>query len=262
MGYMVGWLGNRLFTAIGLLLDFCALPVAAFGRAVRLTRSQWVVIGRYFFAQVYFTGVQAVFLVSAMGLLLGGIFAIEGNNGLEQFGSQRALGEMMIFVLVREICPLLTALIVILRSGSAVTIELGYMSALGEIESIVMMGIDPLQLLGIPRLLGMSLSVICLAIFHTSVALLGGALIAWSVGGVSLYSLLGELLITVTGIDFVVLLAKALIFGVSLSAVCLYYGFNTGSEITMVPVQTSKAMVMSMAICLLWNVFFSVLLYV
>lgn len=262
MGYFIGWLGNRSFVAVGLLLDFCALPVATLGGAWKLTWAQWSVIRRYFFVQVYFTGVQAFLLVCFMGLLLGGIFAIEGNNGLEQFGSQRALGEMMIFVLVREICPLLTALIVILRSGSAVTIELGYMSALGEIESIMMMGIDPLQLLGIPRLLGMSLSVICLSIFHTCVALLGGAFIPWGVGGVSLYSLLGELLITVTGIDFIVLLAKSLVFGISLSVVCLYYGFNTGSEITRVPVQTSKALVMSMAVCLFWNVFFSVLLYV
>jgi phospholipid/cholesterol/gamma-HCH transport system permease protein len=262
MGLMIGWIGRKFLEAIELFLDFCALPVATLGGAWRLTWSQWSIIRRYFLVQVYFTGVQAFFLVCIMGLLIGGIFAIEGHNGLEKFGSQRALGEMMIFVLVREICPLLTALIVILRSGSAVTIELGYMSALGEIESIVMMGIDPVQLLGIPRLLGMSLSVICLSIFHTSVSLLGGALIAWTIGGVSLYSLLVELLLTVTGTDFIVLLAKALTFGVSLSVVCLYFGFRTGSEITRVPVQTSKALVLSMAVCLFWNVFFSFLLYV
>ncbi len=129
--------------------------------------------------QIYYTGLEALALIVAVGLLLGTLVIVESAAQLERVGGEEVIGSLLVIIIIRELGPLVTAVVVILRSGTAISIELGYMKVLKEIQTLSMQGINPLHLIAIPRLIGMIISLICLFVIFDIVAILGGAIDAW-----------------------------------------------------------------------------------
>src|SRR5690606_15162446 len=105
-------------------------------------------------AQIYFTGFQALPLITVLAFATGAVVVLQSTSQFNLMGGGNAIGQLIVLVVVREVAPLLTALIVIARSGTAVASELGNMKANKEIESLISMGIDPQSFIVFPRLLG------------------------------------------------------------------------------------------------------------
>lgn len=125
-------------------------------------------------SQIYFTGFQALPLITVLALATGGIIVLQSSMQLTLIGGASMLGNILLVVIVREVGPLLTALIVIARSGTAVASEIGNMRVNREIEALESMGINPLSYIVFPRIVGGVISVICLAFYFNLIALAGG----------------------------------------------------------------------------------------
>jgi len=211
--------------------------------------------------QIYFTAVQALPIIVFISLIIGSMIVIQFSK---QFGSVEGnfiLGNLVVFLIVRELGPLITAIIVILRSAVAVTIETGYMSVLHEVEAIEMMGIDPLYLVCLPRLIGITTAILCLFMIFDIVALVGGYIVSWMFTDIPMEDFLPEIGKAITGTDLAVGIIKAIFFGYIITTVCLYRGFKVEKSITEIPPATSKAAVECLLYCLFVTITISVIFY-
>ena len=213
--------------------------------------------------QVYFTAVQAFWIVSAIALALGAVIVMQGLENLSRVGAQEVLYQLLIVGIIRELGPLLTAVVLILRSGSAIAIEMGYMTVLGEIESLEMSGVHPLHLLAGPRLVGMTISMICLYVVFSAVATVGSFMVVRGLElvPVSLWTLTFGLARSLVPADLIVGLAKSVYFGAVISITCLYYGLSARGAVTAIPQRTSAALVSCFAYCFFGSGVISAIFY-
>jgi phospholipid/cholesterol/gamma-HCH transport system permease protein len=243
------------------LLDLLGFFTDCLSTTIRYRHRGRRITTRAILQQIYFTGVQSLELICSIALLAGGLVVIQGTAQLTRVGGREGLATLLTAVIIREVGPLLTAVIVTLRSGSAIAIEMGYMTVLREIESIKMQGIHPLHLLAVPRLVGVTVAVICLSVFFDVVSIGGGFFAAWVLLDIPPWSLLNDLIRTLSGTDVMVGSVKAFFFGVIISVVCLHQGFQAGEAITSVPRQVSRALVQCFIFCILVNVLVSAVFY-
>lgn len=256
-----GFCGRWLLQKLSRLADMFGFLVVCLKTALRYRHTGQRLMARTFVQQIYFTGVQSLELICFIALLVGGLVVIQGIAQLTRVGSREVLASLLTAVIIREAGPLITAVVVILRSGSAIAIEMGYMTVLNEIESIEMQGIDPLHLLGIPRLVGVTIAVLCLIVFFNVVSIFGGFIAAWALVDVPFWALFDEVAREVDGIDIIVGSAKALIFGLTIALVCMYHGFRTGRAVTDIPPKVSRALVDCFIFCTFCNVLISAVFY-
>jgi phospholipid/cholesterol/gamma-HCH transport system permease protein len=211
--------------------------------------------------QVYFTGLQALPVVGFMALLLGVGVIVESMERLHGSGLEEYLGRVMIVMIIRELGPIMTALLVILRSGVAVGIKLGYMTALRETEAIEMQGVDPLHVVAIPRVIGLMTAIICLLIYFDLLAVFGGSAFAWLVMDVPLGSLSWVVSRALVFSDVAIGLIKAAFFGGVIGVVFVHRGMSTGRGLTLVAPQVSRAAVECLIWCLALDVIISAFFY-
>ncbi len=211
--------------------------------------------------QIYFTAIQALPIVVFISLIVGSIIIIQsaGHSGLIE--ESAVLSDVIVILIIRELGPLFVAIIVILRSAIAITIEAGYMTILKEIDSIEMMGIDPVYVVCLPRLLGITTATLCLFLVFDTVAIFGGYAVAWTATSVPLDNFLSGIGKSITTTDIIVPIIKALFFGVIIAANCLYRGLNVKLDVTQIPSTCSKAAVECLLYCLFVNILISVLFY-
>ena len=122
---------------------------------------------RLLIRQMRFIGAESFFLVGLIGLFTGMVLGLQGYNTLSRFGSEGALGTVVALVLVRELGPVLAALMVAARAGSAMAAELGSMQATEQIDALSVMAINPVQYLVSPRVLAGIISFPLLTAFLT-----------------------------------------------------------------------------------------------
>jgi phospholipid/cholesterol/gamma-HCH transport system permease protein len=207
------------------------------------------------------TGVRALplflFISLAFGLVVvGGTISLFSKAGF----ITSLLGRTMVVVVVRELGPLFTAMLVLARSGTRNVIELGTTRALGELEALEALRIDPIHYLVMPRVIGMALAVFALTIYFILGALVSGYLFAF-VNNVPLqpdeyyHQLTGAL----TGLDFVVLALKSTLFGTVIAVVTCYHGLAQPLRLEEISRATIQAVVQSVIACVLLDVAFSVI---
>jgi len=211
-------------------------------------------------SQIYFTGVQSMPLVFVVALLTGGLLIIQSAEYLTSVGEE-FFGTLVNVIIIREIGSLLTAIIVLLRSGAAVATEMGYMAVLKETKGIEMMGINPVHYLAIPRMIGISISMICLFVCFSIISILGGMLLTWMITNIEMTNLIKELSQSIGAIDLFVGMTKSLFFGIFVSLVSLYHGFNAAGALTSIPPRVSRAMVGGLILCISFSVMISALFY-
>jgi phospholipid/cholesterol/gamma-HCH transport system permease protein len=127
--------------------------------------------------QIYFQGTLSLLIIAVSGMFIGMVLALQGNHVLEQFNSQEALGQMVALSVVRELGPVVTALLFAGRAGSALTAEIGLMQATDQISMLEMMAVDPLQRIIAPRFWGGFISMPILTIIFSAVAIFGAYLL-------------------------------------------------------------------------------------
>jgi phospholipid/cholesterol/gamma-HCH transport system permease protein len=245
----VGYLGRQSMQRLNRYADQSALFYRILRQIIVNPRvGRWLRL-RIIIEQIYFTAVEALWIVIPIALLLGSMMILQFSG----VAAQHDLGRITVALLIREFGPLITALIVILRSATAITIETGYMNVLHEIEAMEMQGIDPLDILSVPRMIGITVSMFCLITVFCIISVLGGYAIAWALTTLPLQNFLSQIGKAITGLDIVVVALKALFFGVGITVISMHYGLTIWKGITEIPVATSKGAVACLFYCLAVN---------
>ena len=210
-------------------------------------------------SQIYFTGVEALPILAVISLGIGAAVIIQGVSLLPKFGQGELTYKILILVITRELGPLLTALIIAARSGSAITTELGNMVVDHEIEAYVAAGIDPIEHLAAPRVIGVTVAMVFLNLYFNLFGLFGSCWIASLIHGIPLGDYLGNLVLVMSAGDVLSSFLKSIIFGIILATVATYYGFHVERAVTEVPQKTIQSLGASMTLCIIANTLITIL---
>ena len=213
-------------------------------------------------SQIYFTGYMALPLITFIALATGSIIVMQSTAQLSLLGSQDMMGNILIVTIVRELGPLLTALIVIARSGTAVASELGNMQVNREIEALRSMSIEPLSYVVFPRIVAGIVSLICLSFYFNCVALIGGYIVANFANHLSFQFYLEVLAQAITPHDFSLSLIKNFTGGLIIFAIACDQGFKVKNGPHEVPIATTQAVVNSIISVMAFYLSLTVLTYV
>ena len=212
-------------------------------------------------AQVYFTGWQALPLITVLAVATGAVVILQSSAQLSLLGGSAMIGNLLVVIIVRELGPLVTALIVIARSGTAVASEIGNMRANREIEALEVLGINPLSYIVFPRIIGGIVSVICLSFYFNVIALMGGFFVARCINDMS-YSFYTESLANAFTVqDVGLFLLKNTFSGMIIFVVSCYQGLLVKQSAHEVPQVTTKAVVNSVIYVVTFNMTVSGLFY-
>ncbi len=215
------------------------------------------VVRRIVLEQIYFTAVQALPIIIPIAIIFGSMIIIQ----FSKFSGQIDLGRITVLIILRELGPIITAFLIILRSATAVTVEISYMNVFHEIDALEMMGVDPFWMVCVPRLMGITTAVLCLFIVFDIVAIIGGYAVVWMATYINIGGYLLQIADAISAADIIVGIIKAVLFGITITVTCLYHGFNTKTHITQIPVATSRAAVQCFIYCIVIDLMISILFY-
>jgi phospholipid/cholesterol/gamma-HCH transport system permease protein len=211
--------------------------------------------------QIRFTAVQALPFLTVVALVIGLAVIAQASAQAVRFGFNSALGTILVTVVVREVGPLITAVLVLGRSGTAIAAELATNGVLRETEALESMGVDPLQYLVGPRVVGGAVSVAALIVFFDVVALGSGAFFAWWLAEVPPAALVTSVRSAMTGMDIWLSLLKGGLFGFGIATLCSYEGLIGGRQPTDVPQCVTRGVVSSLLFVFLVSVGFSLVFW-
>ncbi len=241
-----------------ILLMFCLSM-----RAGRVYRNQTDgVITQVILTQVYFTGVQALPLITTLAAAASSIVILQSSSQFNLFGGGTMVGQLMVMLIVREVAPLLTALIVIARSGTAVASELGNMRVNREIDALEVSGINPLSFIVFPRIVGGMISVLCLTLYFTYVAFISGFLFAKIFLNLNLSYYIDAITHVLSETDVILLLCKNIVGGAMIFTICCYQGMQVKDGPHEVPQATTAGVMNSIIYVVGFNILVSIIFYI
>jgi len=205
-------------------------------------------------------GVNALPIVARIGLLLGLILAFQSAIALSRYGAELFVANLVALSLFRELGPLMTAIILTARSGSAFAAEIGTMKVNEEVDALITMGLDPVRFLVVPRVLGAVVVTPLLTVFANLFGLIGAAVVVRSLG-YPLVTYVNQVVSAVNVTAAVGGLVKAFVFGVLVAAVGCLRGLQTQSGASAVGDATTRAVVSGIVLIVLADGLFSVLFY-
>jgi phospholipid/cholesterol/gamma-HCH transport system permease protein len=208
------------------------------------------------------SGVRLLPMFLFMSVAVGLVVIGQAISWLQKVGaSTLLLGPIMVYVVVRELGPLLTALLLLSRSGTSNVIELGTARATGEVEALEALGIDPVHYLVMPRVIGMALGVLALTVYFIIGALVSGYLWAF-LNNVPLRpgDYFAQLAGSLSGLDFVILAVKSSLFGALISVITCYHGLAQPLRLEEISRATIRAVGQSIVACVLLDAVF-ILIY-
>ena len=177
--------------------------------------------------QLHVIGYQSLFVIALIGLFCGMVLGLQGYYTLVQFGSVGLLGSAVSLTLIRELGPVLTAIMLTGRAGSAMTAEIGVMRITDQIDALDVMDINSMGYLVSPRLLASLVSFPLLTAIFDVVGILGGYLTGVLMLGINegayLYRIASSVTMTDVGGGFI----KAVVFALLVTTVCCHQGYNT-----------------------------------
>lgn len=247
---------NLEYTLRVLLMVYLSLRATILDRAQGFRQIVGVIS-----AQIYFTGWQALPLISVLALGTGSIIILQSLTNLSLLGGTQMIGNFLIVMILREAGPLLVALVVIARSGTAVASEVGNMRANREIEALESMGINPLSFIVFPRVVGGIISVLGLAFYFNFIALIGGYAVTRFIQDLPLAFYTDSLMRALTKEDVLIFLLKNGFSGMIIFVVCCYQGLSVKRSPHEVPQVTTQAVVNSIIFVVVFNLIVTTLFY-
>jgi phospholipid/cholesterol/gamma-HCH transport system permease protein len=218
---------------------------------------RWLEVGRVF----ELAGANAVPIVSLVSVLVGLIIAFESTQPLAQFGAQIYVVNMIGLVMVRELGPLLAAILLAGRSGSAFAAEIGTMKVNEELDALKTFGLDPIRFLVVQRIVAAVLLTPLLTFYATFLGIVGGILVALGLGfplSLIFHQLAASLRLSDVGLGA----AKSVVFGAIVAAVGCLRGLQTQEGPSAVGVSTTRAVVTSILLIIIADAVFSILFFV
>jgi phospholipid/cholesterol/gamma-HCH transport system permease protein len=215
--------------------------------------------------QIHFIGLQSSTVIILTGGFSGMVLGFQGFYSLSRFGSDAFLGPMVGLALIKELGPVISALMVTGRAGSAIAAEIGIMRISEQVDALELMGLNPYRYLIVPNLLAGVISMPLLTAIFDVVGILGGYLIGVKLLGVSAGTYFGEMASYVNMKEIMEGLYKSLSFGVIIVWIScfkgLYTGIFTGFGAEGVSKATTQAVVLSSVLILLWDYVMTSLLF-
>lgn len=209
--------------------------------------------------QTYFIGVKSITIIVLTGLFTGMVLSLNSYYVLNAFGAESKLGSIVAMSLIRELGPVITALMVIGRAGSALTAEIGIMRISEQIDAIESMALNPYKYLVSPNMWAGLIALPVLSAFFIAMGIWGGYLVGVKLTGLSSGLFFGAIAESVDSKDIILCLYKSLSFGVLISWICCYKGFyagcGTGFGAQGVSKATTDAVVLSSVVILIWDYF-------
>ncbi|MFO1352981.1 MAG: MlaE family lipid ABC transporter permease subunit [Gammaproteobacteria bacterium] len=209
----------------------------------RLLLQPWRIRWRALFLNVETAGVDALPIVALLAFLMGVVIAYQGGQQLKYYGANIFIVELVTITMLREIAPLITAIIVAGRTGSAYTAELGTMKVTEEIDALRTIGIAPLELLVLPKMLALVIALPLLCMFADILSVFGGMVMAQFQLDVSFREFIDRVPQAVSLTSFLIGIGKAPLFAAVIALVGCYQGFQVRGGADSVGRQTTVSVV-------------------
>ncbi len=238
--------------------DAGGIAVMAAQVAVRAVRPPWRV--GLTFAQMDFIGVGSTLLVALTGLFTGMVFTKQSAGAFALFNAQSLVGPTVMLSVTEELAPVFTALMITMRAGSAISTELGTMRVSEQIDAMVTMAVDPIKYLIYPRLVAGVLMAPVLCMVFDAAAFFGSYFIATAVEDISAGTFLTKTQFRVDPGDLFMGLIKSAVFGLLVTLIACYKGYNASGGSKGVGRATTEAMVMTAVAIFVFDYLLDVLL--
>jgi phospholipid/cholesterol/gamma-HCH transport system permease protein len=212
-------------------------------------------------SQAMQVGVRALPILSLITFFIGLILALQSAYELRRLGAISYVANAVAISMTRELGPLITAIVVIGRSGSAFAAEIGTMKVSEEIDALETMAIHPVDFLVTPKFLAMIVMVPCLTIWANFMGILGGALFGVAQADFTWIRYIQASLDALFLRDIVTGLIKSVMFGITITAVGCYEGLSTGAGAEQVGRSTTRAVVVSIFLVILVDLVFTTLFF-
>lgn len=201
--------------------------------------------------QIFYTSFQALGLISVVATFIGATLIVQ----TELLGAveRETAGRFLVAIILRELAPLVTAILVAGRSGTAIATELGVMRVNYEVLALASLGIDPPRFLVWPRIVATLVSVPILTVYFSAMAVLGGFSAAFVMDPNGAGDWLAGISMGLTPMDVPLFLTKSLGLGSIVGWLSCYYGLDVGVSSTEVPVKASRAVVQTLLACITFN---------
>ena len=253
-----GWVSGKIIV----FLNLSTLLYLAFKELIAEREKGFSLVFEITLRQIYFTGVEALKVVTLISLALGTVIIVQAGTQLAFLGGGiEFIVPILVLVMFRELGPLLTAIIVIGRSGTAIATELGNMVIAQEIDAIQAMGINPVYFIATPRIIGVTIAVICLTTVFIAVGLLGGFWVSKLILPITFSAFLQALQSSLKVNDLLFGFLKSLIFGLLIGLTCTYHGLTVRYASIEVPQAATRGVVSAMLFCFATNALLTVLFY-
>ena len=222
------------------------------GKPLRLQRA---------ISQAMDVGVRALPILSLITFFIGLILALQAAYELRRFGAMNLVSTAVAVSMTRELGPLITAVVVIGRSGSAFAAEIGTMKVTEEIDALETMAISPIHFLVTPKFLAMIIMLPCLTIWANTMGILGGSLFGVAQADFTFLRYIQSSVESLFMRDIISGLVKSVMFGITITAVGCFEGLSTGAGAEQVGHSTTRAVVMSIFLVVVVDLVFTVLFF-
>jgi len=253
---LVGRESLTMWRSGGEMLEFLGQAIQSLGRLAigraRFRRSDLVDV-------IFECGAAALPIVTLISFLVGVILAFVGAIQLEQFGAQIYVADLVGIAMARVMGALMTAIIMSGRTGAAFAAQLGTMQVNEEIDAMRTLGLDPLDVLVLPRVLGLVVALPLLAFYSDIMALMGGGLAAVFLLGMTPSQFLTQLSHAVTLTHFLVGVSKAPVFAALIAMVGCFEGMRVSGSAESVGRLTTQSVVEALFLVIVFDAFFSIL---
>ena len=240
------------------LQDFLAFigetAIAFVGCMMHPTRFRW----RAILANIQTSGFNALLIVGLLSFLLGVVVAFQGADQLRQYGANIFVVDLIGLSMLREFAPLITAIIIAGRSGSAYAAQIGTMVVSEEIDAMHTLGISPQEMLVLPKFVALVIALPLLTMFADVLGVFGGMIMASTQLGVGYSDFLDRFVYAVSPISLLVGIGKAPVFAAIIVIVGCYQGFRTTGGAQSVGQQTTQSVVQSIFLVVVADALFSI----
>lgn len=230
------------------------IAVTALAVLRRPSRLRWVPMLAVFQS----AGWSALPILGLLSFLIGIVLAYQAGVQLRDFGANIFIADLIGISVLREFGPLLAAIIVAGRTGSAFTAEIGTMKVTDELDALRTMGVSPLEMLALPKILAMLVVLPLLTVFADLFGILGGMVMAQQMLGVGYNDFLARMLVAVELSDYLTGIGKAPVFALLIASVGCYQGFQVGTSAESVGRHVTRSVVHSLFLILMADATFSV----
>jgi len=251
------------FEALGRWASRIVVSVGRFGTFMALALATIVSPPfkfRAFVDRIDYIGFRSLLIILLTGAFTGMVLGLQIYMTLSRFGSEAFLGPAVALSLIRELGPVLSALMVTGRAGSALTAEIGIMRITEQIDALTVMALNPFRSLVVPSILAGVVTFPLMTALFDVVGIFGGYLVGVELLGLSQGTYFGEMQTFVDMRDIMTGFWKSLSFGIVVTWVCTYKGFHAGHGAEGVARATTQAVVLSSVLILVWDYFLGTVL--